>query len=173
MGTELEPILNMDWPAKPDFNYLSGYSYTVNESDRAMILDCAEKADKKIQSLQAQLKDKTKDEIQALIEEYGDPNYKTSEFALYNLISVAQQLCDQLEAERWIPVEERLPDKADRYETCFQNTIHDDGCVDVLALDEVGIVHLSHYFPKLDSWNISTSATIIKWKPINLPEKAI
>ena len=33
---------------------------------------------------------KTKDEIQALIEKYGDPQYKTNEFALYDVITIAQ-----------------------------------------------------------------------------------
>ena len=33
------------------------------------------------------LKDRTKDEIHALIEKYGDPQYKTSEFALYDFSS--------------------------------------------------------------------------------------
>ena len=47
-------------------------------------------------TLMAQLADRTKDEIQALIEKYGDPNYKTNEFALYDVISVAQQLRDAL-----------------------------------------------------------------------------
>ena len=38
------------------------------------------------------LKDRTKEEIHALIEKYGDPRYKTNEFALYDVISAAQQL---------------------------------------------------------------------------------
>ena len=47
---------------------------------------------------QAQLKDRTKDEIKALIEKYGDPQYKTSEFALYDVIGTAQQLHAQVKA---------------------------------------------------------------------------
>ena len=42
------------------------------------------------------LKDRTKEEIHALIEKYGDLQYKTSEFALYDVILVAQQLQTQL-----------------------------------------------------------------------------
>ena len=42
--------------------------------------------------LEELLKERTKDEIHALIEKYGDPRYKTNEFALYDVISVAQQL---------------------------------------------------------------------------------
>lgn len=38
------------------------------------------------------VKDRTKDEIRTLIEKYGDPQFKTSEFALYDVISVACQL---------------------------------------------------------------------------------
>jgi hypothetical protein len=55
-----------------------------------LILEC----DKKniIGELQSQLAERTKDEIHALIEKYGEPQYKTSEFALYDVISVAQQL---------------------------------------------------------------------------------
>ena len=44
----------------------------------------------------AQLQERTKDEIYTLIEKYGDPNYKTNEFALYDVIAVAQQLQAQL-----------------------------------------------------------------------------
>jgi len=47
--------------------------------------------------LQADLKDKAKEEIQALIEKYGDPQYKTNEFALYDTISIAQQLLAELD----------------------------------------------------------------------------
>lgn len=39
-----------------------------------------------------------KEEIRALIEKYGDPQYKTNEFALYDVISVCQQLHSQLTA---------------------------------------------------------------------------
>ena len=42
------------------------------------------------------LRNRTKDEINALIEKYGDPQYKTSEFALYDVILIAQQLQTQL-----------------------------------------------------------------------------
>ena len=38
----------------------------------------------------------SKDEIKALIEKYGDPQYKTNEYSLYDLIAVAQQLTAQL-----------------------------------------------------------------------------
>ena len=53
--------------------------------------------EKDYDQLQAQLKDRTKDEIKALIEKYGDPQYKTSEFALYDVIGVAQQLQAEVE----------------------------------------------------------------------------
>ncbi len=45
-----------------------------------------------VEQLETTLKTKTKDEIHALIEKYGDPQYKTNEFALYDVISIAQQL---------------------------------------------------------------------------------
>ena len=46
-----------------------------------------------------QARDRTKETILALIEKYGDPQYKTNEFAIYDLISVAQQLQTQLRAK--------------------------------------------------------------------------
>jgi len=50
------------------------------------------KLKEEITELKATLKERTKEEVQALVEKYGDPQYKTSELALYDVISVAQQL---------------------------------------------------------------------------------
>lgn len=56
-----------------------------------------------ITRLEGVLKERTRDEIHALIEKYGNPQYKTSEFALYDVISAAQQLRTALaEKEKWI-----------------------------------------------------------------------
>lgn len=45
-----------------------------------------------LDSAEKMLKNRTKDEIHGLIEKYGDPQYKTNEFAIYDLIAVVQQL---------------------------------------------------------------------------------
>lgn len=45
------------------------------------------------------LKGRTKDEIHALIEKYGDPQYKTSVFALYDLIVIVQLFQAELNTE--------------------------------------------------------------------------
>ena len=71
------------------------------------------------------VREKTQAEIQVLIEKYGDPQYKTNEFALYDVIGFAQQLRCQLSdllqshkdleaelaAEAWVSVEDRLPEE--------------------------------------------------------------
>jgi len=49
-----------------------------------------------IERLEKTLRERTKDEIHALIEKYGNPQYKTNEFALYDVISITQQLRDRL-----------------------------------------------------------------------------
>ena len=67
-----------------------------------------------IRDLKAALEDRTKEEIRALIEKYGDPQYKTSEFALYDVISVVQQLTAE--------VERLKADLIDVNETLFTNT---------------------------------------------------
>ncbi len=56
-------------------------------ADLQQRLDAAEKL----------LKEKTKEEVNALIEKYGDPQYKTNEFALYDVIGVCQQYRMELE----------------------------------------------------------------------------
>ncbi len=88
--------------------------------------------------LQATLEERAKDEIHALIEKYGNPQYKTSEFALYDLISVAQHL--EAENKRLKKRNERLADTAEReikknkrlkerykdYERLWEIADHDD-----------------------------------------------
>jgi len=59
--------------------------------DYAKAVIIGQQLQKQLASAQGALKERTKDEIHALIEKYGDPQYKTSEFALYDVISVAQQ----------------------------------------------------------------------------------
>ena len=53
-----------------------------------------------LSATRGQLREKTKDEIHALIEKYGDPHYKTNEFAIYDLIRIVQQLKEQLSEAR-------------------------------------------------------------------------
>ena len=67
------------------------------------------KADTKaMNDMEGILRKRTKDEIYALIEKYGDPQYKTSEFALYDVISVAQQLQAEL-AQAEVLLRDALP----------------------------------------------------------------
>ena len=79
--------------------------------------DCREahfkQIEARIKELEDILADKTKEEIHALIEKYGDPRYKTSEFALYNLISIAQLFQVELNAEieKNVKLKEALGDK--------------------------------------------------------------
>ena len=72
--------------------------YKAGNVPRALCPDCRDQClEKATNHFKAE---RTKDEIKALIEKYGDPQYKTSELALYDVIGIAQQLQGEIEGLR-------------------------------------------------------------------------